>query len=105
MNTLRTVLVIFDAIAGAFPPEVVQITLPYAQLNARAISQILPDLIIIPLFGPGFDAIEVLGQLERFGFRGEVLVRSPGLPNSSLVERELAAIVPNLRVRLTGPLS
>lgn len=105
MIGLRTVLVISDAHAGALPPEVVQIHLPYPQINARKLSEILPDLIIIPLFGPGFDAIEVLAQLDRFGFRGDVLVRSPDLPNSHLVERELAAVVPNLRVRLTGPLS
>lgn len=105
MADLRTVLVIEGAHPGPLAPEVTQINLPYAQLNALTISMHLPDLVIMPLFGPGFDAIEALAQLERFGFRGEVVVRAPALPNSRIVERELAAVVPGLRVRLTGPVS
>lgn len=105
MAVLRTALVIGDAHPGPLPAEVTQVNVSFAQLNAHIISQLLPDLIILPLFGPGFDAIEVLAQLERFGYRGDVLVRTPALPNSRIVERELAAVVPNLRVRLTGPVS
>jgi hypothetical protein len=63
----------------------------------------LPDLVVLPLFGAGFDAIEALARLERFGFRGDVIVRTPDLPNSDIVERELAAVAPTLRVRLMGP--
>jgi hypothetical protein len=103
MVELRRVLVIGGADAGVLPPAVKVLALPYAQVNARTISEVLPDLVIMPLFGPGFDAVEALAQLERFGFRGEVLVRGPQLPNSKIVERELSAVVPGLTVRLTGP--
>lgn len=100
---LRRVLVIGGVDAGALPPSVTTVVLPYTQVNARTISEVLPDLVILPLFGPGFDAVEALAKLERFGFRGEVLVRGPTLPNSRIVERELSAVVPGLTVRLTGP--
>jgi hypothetical protein len=105
MADLRIVLVIGDAHPGPLPAEVTQINMPYGQLNAHTISKTLPDLVILPLFGPGFDAIDALAQLERFGYRGDVLVRTPALPNSRIVERELAAVVPQLRVRVTGPVS
>jgi hypothetical protein len=105
MDDIRTVLVIGDAHPGVFAPEVVLVHLTYAELSPQTISRHLPDLVILPLFGPGFDAIDALARLDRFGFRGEVLVRTPPLPNNRIVERELAAVVPNLRVRLTGPVS
>jgi hypothetical protein len=105
MADLRTVLLIGGAEAGALPPDVTVVALPYARVTASIIVEVRPDLVIMPLFGPGFDAIEALTQLERFGFRGEIIVRGPNLPNSRIVERELAAVVPNLKVRLTGPVS
>ena len=105
MNDVRTVLVIAEVYAGTFASEVTQISISYADLSARVLSQILPDLVVMPLFGAGFDAIEALAQLDRFGFRGDVVVRTPYLPNNRIVERELCALVPNLRVRLVGPAS
>lgn len=103
MTEVRAVLVISGARWGDFPPGVKVFEMTFRQLSARIISEILPDLVIMPLFGPGFDAIEVLTQLERFGFRGDVIVSTPPLPNSRIVERELAAVVPSLHVRLSGP--
>lgn len=105
MSVSRTVLVISQVHAGTFPADVTLVDLPYAAMTAQAISEILPDLVILPLVGVGFDAIEALSQLDRFGFRGEVLVRAPSLPNSHIVERELSAIAPGLSVRLIGPVS
>jgi hypothetical protein len=105
MAGVRTILVISGAEAGPVQPDVTVVTLPMSQISARTISIVLPDLVIMPLFGPGFDAIEALSQLEKFGFRGEVVVRTPALPNSRIVERELSAVVPALTVRLTGPVS
>jgi hypothetical protein len=103
MTDLRKVLVLGGVEPPAPSPNVVLTRLTYAELNARVLSTVLPDLVILPLFGQGFDAIDALGQLERFGYRGDVLVRAPALPNVPIVERELAALAPNLRVRLTGP--
>jgi hypothetical protein len=81
------------------------VTLSYSQIDAKALGALLPELVILPLFGKGFDAIEALQHLERLGYRGIVIVRGPVLPNRAIVERELAIMVPNLTVRLTGPMS
>jgi hypothetical protein len=103
MSGLRKILAIGGADAGPQQEDVTVTALPFTEVNARTIGRILPDLVVMPLFGPDFDAIDALTQLERYGYRGEVLVRTPVLPNSRIVERELAAVVPGLRVRLTGP--
>lgn len=102
---MRTVLVVEGAHPGVVSADVTHVTLPLRGITARVLSTVLPELVILPLFGAGFDAIEALSQLERLGYRGEVLVRTPPLPNARIVERELAAVVPMLTVRLTGPVS
>lgn len=105
MADLRSVLVIDGTEGVETPSGAVVHNLNFRELTGRKVSEILPDLVIMPLFGPGFDAVETLAQLERFGFRGEVLVHTPKLPNSALVLRELSAAAPTLKVTLRGPLS
>jgi hypothetical protein len=96
-------------IEGASPGPIFDgtqiVTRRYDQIDARTLGTLLPGLIILPLFGNGFDAIEGLQHLERLGYRGMVIVRGPVLPNRAVVERELSVMVPNLTVRLTGPMS
>ncbi len=96
-------------VAGASPGPTLDgtriVTLQYSQIDAKTLGALLPALIILPLFGDGFDAIEALQHLERLGYRGTVIVRGPELPNRAIVERELAVVVPGLTVRLTGPMS
>ncbi|MCU0801628.1 MAG: hypothetical protein MUD11_07610 [Rhodobacteraceae bacterium] len=104
-DSVRTVLVIDGAKAGNLPDDTNQVCLPFSHVSAQVLGKVLPELVILPLFGTGFDAIEALGLLERLGYRGAVLVRTPNLPNARLVERELAAVAPGLTVRLTGPAS
>jgi hypothetical protein len=102
-HEVPVVLIIGDVDAGAEVATLAPVRLPYHLLTAQAISTIFPQLIILQLFGPGFDAMEALQRVERLGYRGAVLVQGPHLPNRAIVERELAAIVPALNVRLTGP--
>lgn len=47
------------------------------------------DLVIAPLIGTGFDAIEMIQLLGKAGFRGRLLVRSGPLPDIDLVVGEL----------------
>ena len=47
------------------------------------------DLVIAPLIGTGFDAIEMILLLGKAGFRGRLLVRSGLLPDIDLVVGEL----------------
>jgi hypothetical protein len=99
------VLVIAGASIGPLEAGLQAMTVDYRQLDAQTLGRLLPELVVVPLFGHGFDAIEALQRLERLGYRGTVIVRGPALPNRAIVERELAAMVPGLAVRLTGPIN
>ncbi|MCU0902800.1 MAG: hypothetical protein MUE83_02870 [Tabrizicola sp.] len=50
------------------------------------------DLVIAPLIGVDFDAIDVIERLARAKFRGRVRFMSKGLPNRQMVLRELQAV-------------
>ncbi len=64
----------------------------YADLLGGAIDIGNCALLITPLFGPGFDAIELLEQLAETPFCGCVRVEAPKLPNRRLVLRELRSV-------------
>lgn len=57
-------------------------------------------LIACPLLGPEADALDILAALVRAGYRGEVVVVSPSLPDPAMVERELAQAAPGMSVAL-----
>jgi hypothetical protein len=99
------VLVVNGASLGPVSDVMRAVMVSFAQIDIKTLGDLLPELVILPLFGAGFDAIEALQRLERLGYRGLVIVRGPSLPNRAIVERELAAIVPMLTVRLTGPMN
>jgi hypothetical protein len=46
-------------------------------------------LVVVPLFGRNFDALEILEHLATKGFRGTLRVVAPHLPNRQIVLREL----------------
>jgi galactokinase len=56
--------------------------------------------IVFALFATGPDAWQIGSQLTRAGFGGKVLALSPALPNRRMVERELRADYPALRLRV-----
>ena len=47
------------------------------------------DLVIAPLIGPGFDAIELIQLLGDAGFRGRLQVKAGYLPDRLMVQAEL----------------
>lgn len=57
-------------------------------------------LIVAPLFGPGFDAIELMELLSRGGFAGVLRLLSPRLPDREVVLRELRPTAEGSRIRL-----
>jgi hypothetical protein len=98
----HTVMLIEGADAdtwSALPPDSIIITLPYAQLTLAVLKDHLPDSIVMPLFGPDFDAVDVLARLAQFGFVGPVSITGPKLPNAALIQRELSAAAPGMTVR------
>lgn len=58
------------------------------------LSDLLPlpaslELIVVPLFCGDFDALEIIETLGAAGYRGQLRVVSPKLPNRQIVLREL----------------
>jgi hypothetical protein len=47
------------------------------------------ELIVVPLFCDAFDALEIIETLGSAGFRGQLRVVTPKLPNRQVVLREL----------------
>ncbi len=104
-DSAGVILVVEGASPGPVTAGAQIVTRQYRQIDAKLLGSLLPELVILPLFGAGFDAIEALQHLERLGYRGLAIVRGPDLPNRAIVERELCAMVPQLTVRLTGPMN
>jgi hypothetical protein len=50
------------------------------------------DVMIAPLIGPGFEAIDLIPFLGNAGFCGRLLVRSGTLPDRLMVLGELRAV-------------
>lgn len=74
-----------------------------ADLTAELIAALAPAVVVVPLIGNGFDAIEACQRLARIGFPGDVVVRAPTLPDRRLVLRELGQAGRGLKITLTGP--
>ncbi len=68
------------------------ISIAYSDLLLRTVDIANCSLVITPLFGPGFDAIELLEELAETPFCGSVRVEAPKLPNKRLVLRELRSV-------------
>lgn len=47
------------------------------------------ELVVVPLFCNQFDALEIIETLGTAGYRGQLRVMTPKLPNRQIVLREL----------------
>ena len=62
---------------------------PYSMLDETLLDDLRPDQVITPLFGEGYDAVDVAENLSLFGFCGQLVAMSPRLPNPKIIEREM----------------
>lgn len=69
-------------------------------LTAEWIAESGLDTIVFALFATWPDAWQIGGHLKRMGFSGRLIALSPALPNRGMVERELRADCPDLRLRV-----
>lgn len=69
-------------------------------LTADWIAESRIDAIAFALFAASPDAWQIAAHLTRLGFAGRILALSPALPNRAMVERELRADFPALRLRV-----
>lgn len=57
-------------------------------------------VVVCPLIGPDFDALDVASRLATLGFRGRLTVLAPALPNPRMVRREIETAGKGLAVSL-----
>jgi hypothetical protein len=86
------------AFSAALPSDVVWV--PADAVDAALLARLDPRLVLCPLLGAGFDALQVAERLERLGWTGRLRVLAPALPAPAMVEAELAARAPGLTVDL-----
>jgi hypothetical protein len=70
--------------------------LNFEDLNAKALRDHTPDIILSPLIGDDFDVIEIVEMLVALGFSGRYRVIAEQLPDADIVRREVAALATGL---------
>ncbi len=61
----------------------------YETLNLHFLAQVMPDTILAPLLGPGFDILDLVDRLGRIGFGGALRALTPPLPAPDAVIAEV----------------
>lgn len=84
----------------ALPRRAVVLPLAYGALTQGLVDRLRPPALALALFDPDHDVALVLKRLARLGFRGRVLVLAPPLPDARMVQDELRATFPSLRLRV-----
>ncbi len=79
------------AIVAAHGVAVPVVMARFAMLDRRLLDSVAPDCVMCPLFGPGFDAIQVIEALDAMGYQGAICVVTDPLPAPDVVLRELQA--------------
>lgn len=67
-----------------------------ADLTAENISGATSGIVLSPLVGDGFDAVDVATRLVALGFQGRYRVIAPSLPDAALIREELHRMAPDL---------
>lgn len=72
----------------------------YAEFNAKFLKALRPDVILSPLMGQNFDALDVAMKLEAARFCGCFRILAPKLPHPEVVETELRSLAPSVDCEL-----
>lgn len=94
----RPVIVAIDGVNTPLEGRIV--SLPLSRLDAAELARLAPDIISCALLSGKFDAIDVINRLGELDYTGQIVVIAECLPNPGLVERELRAFGPGLRLHL-----
>lgn len=68
----------------------------FDEMSKRLIDSFDPDIILTPLLGQGFDALDLAVILEGYRFEGRFRALCPKLPNPDLVMREIQSLCPSV---------
>lgn len=72
----------------------------FAELTPRLLHDLAPSLLISPLMGEGFDAVDVAHRLEAAAFKGRFRVLSPPIPEPEAVQAEIQEAAGRIAVDL-----
>jgi alkanesulfonate monooxygenase SsuD/methylene tetrahydromethanopterin reductase-like flavin-dependent oxidoreductase (luciferase family) len=70
------------------------------QIAQSGLDRLTDAVVACLLLGSQMDAIDVIAQLRVAGYRGQVTVVAPPMPNPRMVERELVQLAPSMQVQL-----
>ena len=87
--------------ASADAPEILNFRA--GDLSRALLDRLQPVHIVLPLFPPGGDVTLVIEELQRLGYGGRITILAPDLPRPRLVERELRAYGPGVRLTVLTP--
>ena len=65
-------------------------------LNADLVNEKEPDIILSPLVGDDFDAVDVAIKLIELKFKGRYRAISDEMPDAELIRKEVRAFAPQL---------
>lgn len=61
----------------------------FATIDATLMARVMPDLVLAPLFGSGFDILDLAQRLVMLGYRGPLRALTAALPDPDAVAREV----------------
>jgi hypothetical protein len=68
----------------------------YDELTTTLLDQLSPDIVLAPLLGQGFDALDLAVMLADYGYKGRFRALCPKLPNPNLVLAEVKSLCPDI---------
>ena len=68
----------------------------FEDLEAGLLLDAMPDMVVSPLIGQDFDAMDVARRLAQLGYRGPYRALTAPLPRPGLVKAEVMADAPGL---------
>jgi hypothetical protein len=96
-------LIGLDQLPAGLHAEKVSVRLvPFSALNSAMLYVLRPDLIVCPLFGPDFDAAQLISRLRDIGYGGRLTVIAQ-VPSPSMVAAELAELGTGITVKVITP--
>jgi hypothetical protein len=78
-----------QAVLAADAPGWTCVMARFAHLDGTLLGRVAPDLVMFPLFGLGFDALQVVERLGQLGYRGRLCCVTVPLPAPDVVRAEL----------------
>lgn len=72
----------------------------FASIDRALLERVGTDIIAAPLFGAGFDILDLIQRLKSAAYRGHVVALTGRLPDVGVVEREIRAQCGSLTVEI-----